>query len=281
MDISSYLQRIGFSGTADNSLATLEQIHQLHPRAIAFENINSFVAERVSLQANDVFEKLVNQGRGGYCFEQNLILAGILKALGFQVTEHAARVLWRSPEKTEMARTHMLLKVDIAEQSWIADVGFGGLTMTAPLRLDPGAIQHTPNETFRIHQEGDEFTIAVSLNGGLKQMYVFDLLPQYPIDFEMANHYVATHPQSHFVNNLVMARVDNECRHALENRTYNRYLLKGGTGDSGDPEQEIEKRSQQIEDFDELLELLNNTFMVALNENVDVSALQKRWENLP
>ncbi len=281
MDISSYLQRIDFSGTADNSLATLEQIHQLHPRAIAFENINSFVAERVSLEVNDVFEKLVNHGRGGYCFEQNLILAEILKALGFQVTEHAARVLWRSPEKTEMARTHMLLKVDIAEQSWIADVGFGGLTMTAPLRLDPGAIQKTPNETFRILKEGDEFTIAVSLNDGWKQMYVFDLLPQYPVDFEMANHYVATHPQSHFVNNLVMARVDNQCRHALENRTYNRYMLEGGTGDNSGTGEKVEKQSQQIDDFDQLLELLNNTFNVELDENINVSALQKRWENLP
>ena len=284
MDISSYLQRIDFSGTADNSLATLEQIHQLHPRAIAFENINSFVAERVSLEVNDVFEKLVNHGRGGYCFEQNLILAEILKALGFQVTEHAARVLWRSPEKTEMARTHMLLKVDIAEQSWIADVGFGGLTMTAPLRLDPGAIQKTPNETFRILKEGDEFTIAVSLNDGWKQMYVFDLLPQYPVDFEMANHYVATHPQSHFVDNLVIARADTDSRHALENRTYTRYTLKndvGATDTKSEAGGKSEKFSQRIVEFNELLDLLGNTFKVALNKNVDVTALQKRWENLP
>lgn len=284
MDTSSYLQRIGFSGKADNSQATLEKIHQLHPRAIPFENINSFLAERVSLQPDAVFDKLVTQGRGGYCFEQNLILGSILKQLGFQVTEHAARVIWRSPEKTEMARTHMLLKVDIDEQSWIADVGFGGLTMTAPLRLEPGLVQYTPNEAFKILQDGDEFTIAVSLNGEWKQMYVFDLVPQYPVDFEMANHYVATHPQSHFVDNLVMARADTDARHALENRTYTRYTLKHHR-DAKDTKSEAggksEKFSRRIVEFDELLDLLGNTFRVALNGTVDVSALQKRWENLP
>ncbi len=281
MDISLYFQRIGFSGTAENSLATLQQIHRLHPRAIAFENINSFVGARVSLQETDVFAKLVSQGRGGYCFEQNLILASILRELGFHVTEHAARVLWRSPEKTEMARTHMLLKVEIEEQSWIADVGFGGLTMTAPLRLQTGLVQHTPNEAFRILQDGDEFYMAVSLNGEWKQMYVFDLVPQYPVDFEMANHYVGTHPQSHFVNNLVMAKVDTQYRHALENKSYNRYMLKGETSEDSKPEEKIGKHSQQIKDFDELLELLNTTFKVALNESIDLTALQKRWENLP
>ena len=284
MDTSSYLQRIGFSGEADSSLATLEKIHQLHPCAIAFENINSFIAERVSLQPDAVFEKLVTQGRGGYCFEQNLILASILKKLGFQVTEHAARVLWRSPEKTEMARTHMLLKVDIDEQSWIADVGFGGLTMTAPLRLEPELVQYTPNEAFKISRDGDEFTIAVSLNGEWKQMYVFDLVPQYPVDFEMANHYVATHPQSHFVDNLVIARADTDSRHALENRTYTRYTLKndvGATDTKSEAGGKSEKFSQRIVEFNELLDLLGNTFKVALNKNVDVTALQKRWENLP
>ncbi len=284
MDTSSYLQRIDFSGTADNSLATLEKIHQLHPRAIAFENINSFLAERVSLQPDAVFEKLVNQGRGGYCFEQNLMLGSILKQLGFRVTEHAARVIWRSPEKTEMARTHMLLKVDMGEQSWIADVGFGGLTMTAPLRLEPGLVQYTPNEAFRILQDGDEFTIAVSLNGEWKSMYVFDLVPQYPVDFEMANHYVATHPQSHFVDNLVMARADKDSRHALENRTYTRYILKndmGATDTKSGSGEKIEKQSRRIVDFEELLDLLGHTFKVALNDNLDVYALQRRWENLP
>jgi N-hydroxyarylamine O-acetyltransferase len=274
MDLEPYFQRIGFSGTADNSLATLKAIHRLHPQAIAFENLSSFLAREVSLQPANVFNKLVVQGRGGYCFEQNLVLALVLKQLGFEVSEHAARVVWRSPNKTLMARTHMLLKVLVDGDAYIADVGFGGLTMTAPLLLEPELVQHSSHEDFKISQDEEsetskqEYTISVRLKNEWKAMYIFDLVPQYPVDFEMANYFIATHPQSLFIINLVLGRADSGCRHALQNTTYTKYSTDGA------------KDEREIENADALIELLTDTFQVNLSGTVDEGVLRERFEKL-
>jgi len=280
MDLEPYFQRIGFTGTADNTLETLMEIHRLHPQAIAFENLSSFLAREVSLQPAHVVNKLVVQGRGGYCFEQNLMLALVLKQLGFEVSEHAARVIWRSPNKTLMGRTHMLLKVMVDGDAYICDVGFGGLTMTAPLLLEPDLIQHSPHEDFKISQDGDgkhskhskdnkqEYTISVRLKNEWKDMYVFDLVPQYPVDFDMANYFIATHPQSLFIINLVLARADGDCRHALQNTTYTKYSTDGT------------KDETEIENADALIELLTGTFHLNLTGTVDEDVLRERFEKL-
>ena len=268
MDIDAYFKRIGFNDTPDNSLETLQKIHLLHPQAITFENLSSFLSDEINLQPADVFNKLVTQGRGGYCFEQNLLLATVLKQLGFEVSEHAARVVWFSADKTKLARTHMLLKVVVEDDTYIADVGFGGLTMTAPLLLEAETIQHTPHEECMISQSGDEYTIAVKVNDNWKSMYIFDLISQYLIDFEMANFYVSTHPASLFLNNLMIGRPFKNGRHALSNRLYTKYKLDGT---------KVEKR---IDDVEVLLNLLENTFKIDLTSLVDVSTLREKFEKL-
>src|SRR5204862_693519 len=94
--------------------------------------------------------KLLTPGRGGWCFEHNLLFAHALEAIGFDVTRLAARVRWNVPEDVVTARSHMLLRVRVDGEDWIADVGFGGLTLTAPLRLRPELEQATPHEPHRI-----------------------------------------------------------------------------------------------------------------------------------
>ena len=91
--------------------------------------------------------KLVASRRGGYCFEQNSVFQAALGALGFQVSSLIARVLWNRPPGAYTARSHMLLRVELDEGSFLADVGFGGLVQTAPLRLEhPSAELVTPPE---------------------------------------------------------------------------------------------------------------------------------------
>ena len=54
-------------------------------------------------------------------------------------------------------------------------------------------------------------------------MYRFDLQRQSPIDYEMANHYVATHPDSHFRTRLTVARAFDSGRYALANNELTTY----------------------------------------------------------
>ena len=179
-----------------------------------FENLDPWLGRPVSLEPTDVFTKLVTRRRGGYCFEQNLLFREVLEALGFQVTGLAARVVWNLPADVTLPRTHMLLLVTLGERRYIADVGFGGLTLTAPLELDSTAAQRTPHEPFSITYDGEHHILQAEVAGEWQALYRFGLEEQTQADYAMANFYVGTHPQSRFVLQLLAGRPGAGMRHA-------------------------------------------------------------------
>jgi N-hydroxyarylamine O-acetyltransferase len=217
MDLGAYFARIGFQGARAPTLDTLRELHLAHAQTIAFENLNPLLGWRVALDLPSVEEKLVRSGRGGYCFEQNALLGTALRELGFTVTGFAARVLWNASEDAIRPRSHMLMKVDLGDESYIADVGFGGLTLTAPLRFVTDVEQTTPHERFRIARLGEDFKLQALIGQTWKTLYRFDLQPQFDVDYELANHYMATHPASHFRSSLIAARPFPGGRYALLN----------------------------------------------------------------
>ena len=95
-------------------------------------------------------QKLLVERRGGYCFELNLTFLRVLQELGFDARGHLAGVLWGGRPVDELAPDHMLLTVDIAGTTYLADVGFGGMMMTAPLKLKTDIEQETPLGTYRL-----------------------------------------------------------------------------------------------------------------------------------
>ena len=135
MDLTAYLDRIGWSGPVPVTAETLGTLATHHGSAIAFENLNPFLGLPVDLDIAALERKMVRDRRGGYCFEQNALFAAALRQLGFTVTGLGARVLWIQPNGPLGPRSHMVLRVDIAGEPWIVDVGFGGLTLTGALRL--------------------------------------------------------------------------------------------------------------------------------------------------
>ena len=173
--------------------------------------------------------KLVREGRGGYCFEQNLLLSHALHALGFEVSGLAARVLWNAPEGDVRARTHMVLLVNLRDGPYVADVGFGGLTLTAPLRLEIDIEQATPHERFRLISTGDAFVMQAHVSGTWHPLYRFDLQEQLLPDYEVTNWYLSNHPESHFVTGLIAARADRDRRYALRNNELAVHHLNGRT----------------------------------------------------
>jgi N-hydroxyarylamine O-acetyltransferase len=227
IDLPAYLRRIGFHGTARADLATLRQIAFHHAVAIPFENLDPFRGERVSLEPADVQRKLVLEGRGGWCFEHNLLLGEALRALGFTVHDLAARVLWGREPAARTARTHRLLEVEAEGRRWLADAGFGGQTPTGVLDLDDRGVQQTPHEPFRLSGlEGDLLLEAlptgvldpVASAAAWRPLYRFDRARQWPIDFEAANFQLARDPQSHFSTGIAVARPVQDGRWSLRNR---------------------------------------------------------------
>lgn len=221
MDLDTYLVRIGFSGQPGPDLQTLRELHYLHPQAIPFENLSTLLDEGVPLDLSTLEDKLVRRRRGGYCFEHNALFRGALERIGFVVRPLAARVVWNPAY--ENPRTHMLLLVALDGTDYIADVGFGGATLTAPLVFSTDGDQSTPHETFRIRLVGGEYEVGVLLSDGWRPMYQFDLQAQRAIDYEALNFYVASHPASQFRSHLMAGRATATGRLALGDRQFTRY----------------------------------------------------------
>ena len=217
-DLDAYLARIGFTAQRRPTLDTLEAIHALHPAAIPFENLNPLLGWPVALDIESLQSKLVSGGRGGWCFEHNTLFRHALQALGFSVTSLAARVLWNAAPGTPIGpRSHMLLLVDLNGLPYIADVGFGGNVLTAPLRLEPDIAQSTPHEPHRLLPLDNGFVLEASIGGAWQPFYRFTLEPQFHADYEVSNWYLCQHPSSFFRQILMTARAMPEARYALRN----------------------------------------------------------------
>ena len=218
-DLDAYFTRIAYAGPRSAGLAVLRAIHALHPAAIPFENLDPLLGRPVPLGLDALQAKMVGHRRGGYCFEHNTLFRAVLETLGFRVTTLVARVLWmRAPDAPLPPRSHMLLGIDLAEGPYIADVGFGGNLVAAPLALTPDAAQQTPGGVLRLRQEAGLFTLQRGEQAGWRDVYCFTLEPQVPADIEAANWFTSTHPQSRFRNNLVVQLLTPLCRTALLNR---------------------------------------------------------------
>jgi N-hydroxyarylamine O-acetyltransferase len=219
INLDNYFARIGYQGPRAATLDVLRAIHRLHPAAIPFENLNPLTGRPVSLELEAVERKLVTQKRGGYCFEQNTLFANVLMQLGFKVKPLLARVVWGREPGTIAPRTHMVLRVDIDGDAWIADVGFGGVTLTAPLRLTAGLAQPIPLGTFRLADAGHD-TVYLEVQApddSWTRVYHVDLRGVEWVDYETSNWYTSTSPDSIFAHNLLACRVLPELRLALFN----------------------------------------------------------------
>jgi len=204
LDLDPYFARIGYDGPRAATLAVLRELHRLHPLAIPFENLDPFAGQRVSIKLPDVAAKLVTQRRGGYCFEHNTLFAHVLMQLGFAVTPLAARVLYGREPGARTARTHMLLRVEAEGDQWLADVGFGGATLCAPLSLSTEGQQQTPHEPARIVTlPADERKLELFDGEKWIDVYRFESTAAEWVDYEVANWFTSASPDSFFTSSLI------------------------------------------------------------------------------
>ena len=228
IDLDAYFARIKYSGSRTAVLSTLRAIHALHPISMPFENLTPFIGQPTSLDLGDLQNKMVGRRRGGYCFEQNTLFKAVLEQLGFSVSSLVARVLWmKTSDQPPSPRTHMALKVDLLDGVYIADVGFGGLLMSSPLRLVADLVQQTPTGQLRFSHSDGFWTLQGELSKGWRDMYRFTLESQLPIDLEVANWFACTHPNSRFRNNLLLERLTPDARISLFNRRHTRRFFDG------------------------------------------------------
>ncbi|MFJ9809337.1 arylamine N-acetyltransferase [Streptomyces sp. NPDC101158] len=214
LDLDAYLARIGYSGGLTPDLATLRALHRAHVEAIPFENLDVALGRRISLDVKDLEAKLVGRRRGGYCYEQNGLLAAALERIGFQVAGRGARNRTRGDALTPI--THALLVVTVDGEQWLADAGFGWQGPLEPVPLTDGARVEQDGWVFGVGSEADGVHVLRTLRPeGWTDLYSFAPHALYPVDFELMNHYSSSHPRSRFLGQVVAHLPGAEIRRAL------------------------------------------------------------------
>ncbi|GAB3681185.1 arylamine N-acetyltransferase family protein [Salinisphaera aquimarina] len=216
IDLPAYLERIGYHGPLVPTPELLATLVERHMAAIPFEAIDVLLDRGVDLAPSAVDTKMLAGQRGGYCFEHASLLRRALLAIGFPVESHLARVwVHGGLEAPVPAATHASLKVSAGERLWLVDVGFGGFMANQPLVWQPDTPQQTRFGAFRITETAHGFMVESQHRGRWSPLYEILDFDWQPVDFEMANHYVAEHPASHFRHELMVARTQGDSRSTL------------------------------------------------------------------
>jgi N-hydroxyarylamine O-acetyltransferase len=219
VNLDSYFRRLNYAGPKTPSLETLNALSAAHAQYIPFENLNLLLNRGIRLELAEVERKLVNEQRGGYCFEQNTLFLEVLRALGFAATAISARVRLQHPRTHTPPRTHVFVRVELPSGPHLADVGVGALSLTSALSLEERGEQRTPHEPRRITFEDGRYFHQVRFGQEWTDVCEFTWEEMPSIDRELANWFVSTHPQSHFKSRLVVARaLPNGARVSLLNR---------------------------------------------------------------
>ncbi|AUG08581.1 arylamine N-acetyltransferase [Pseudomonas sp. S09G 359] len=256
-----YLQRLGYDTPPAPTLQTLHDLQLRHVCTFAFESLSTLLRLPVPIDLPSVEQKVLFDGRGGYCYELNQLFLALLQELGFDARGITGRVVMGGPADAHTARTHRLSLVTLDGVRYISDVGFGGMVPSSPLQLDTEAVQATAHEPYRLSFDGQgSYTLWAKVGEEWRGLYVFDLHVQADIDYEIGNWYVSTHPQSPFLGQLKVARLAAGKRHTLNNASYAVHYL----------DRPSEKRT--LNSADELLGLLSETFGIHLPQDARLRA---------
>ena len=203
MDLSAYLARIGHSGPVRPDLATLRAVHRAHLLAIPYENLDVQLGRPGSVDPHAAFEKIVAGGRGGWCYEMNGTLGLALQAIGFQVTRMAGAVM-REVHGARTLGNHLVLRIDLENGPWIADVGFGD-GIIEPTPLAPGAFSMRGYD-FRLEQLDAQWWRFHNHPMGGAAYFDFVSGPADPAQLAATCHWLRTSPESIFTQSVMAFR---------------------------------------------------------------------------
>ena len=264
LDLQTYLGRLGYSSAPPPTLEALRELQLRHTAEFPFETLSTMLRAPVAVDPAAIQDKLLRQGRGGYCFELNQLFLLLLQALGFEARGLTGRVVMGGPEDALTARTHMLVLVALDGVRYIADVGFGGMVPTGPLLLDSEAQQVTPLEPYRLTLRDGSYTLRALVGEEWRAMYVFDLQAAAEIDYKVASWYVSTHPESPFLGQMIVARTGHQLRKTLHNGSFAIHRL-------GETSERV-----QLRDVDAVLDVLRDEFAIQVPEHPELRGTIER-----
>lgn len=228
LDLDAYLARINYDGPRGPTYDTLSGILRGHVANIPFESFDVLLGRTIRLDAEGLQAKLVFDRRGGYCFEHASLMHAALEAIGFAPVRHSSRVLLFEP-RHESVRQHMFLTVAAEGITYVVDPGFGPFACDQPIPIDGTPIP-AGAPTHRLAREGDDWFLFVTQGDREVHGWVSKMEEEYPVDFEMMNHYIATHPASFFTRNVLASAATKEGRVNVMNQGVN--IIRAGAAEA-------------------------------------------------
>ncbi len=229
-DQQAWLHRIGYSGSLEPTLGTLDELIFAHSHTIPYESLDIMLGRTPKLDVASLQSKMISGGRGGYCLEQNMLFREGLRSLGYKITSLQGRVVRGMAIDAPRPAIHMLLQVDMPEGPYLADVGFGNLAPTSALLLRAGLEQETPHEPMRFIDVGGELTLQAKLHDTWEHIYRVIPYPRFDGEYEITNWYTGTHPDAPYQSNIIAARPGpNRTRITMFNR---RVTVRHATGEA-------------------------------------------------
>ncbi len=205
VDYEAYLGRIGVEGSVAPDLDTLERLSGNHAQSIPYENLEIHLGRTMELDHGHLWSLMVEQNRGGYCFQTNLLLLGMLKAVGFDVDLLRGRV-WMTSAGEVPPPAHLVLRVEIDSRPFLVDVGFGGRGLRLPIAMADGQESVQGGMTYRLREE-PPFGLMLECfdNNEWQALYSVDSPVCHPVDFEHSNYFLSTSSESFFVRHRICA----------------------------------------------------------------------------
>jgi N-hydroxyarylamine O-acetyltransferase len=201
-DLAAYLERVGLP----DEPTSLAALHRAHVTTIVFENFDPSTGQPVVLDVDSLADKMVARGRGGYCFEHNMLLKAALEEIGLGPADLMLARVRIGGTGDDRPLDHLLLRVTEGGRPWLADVGFGGGGLLDPVPFEVGVETDQSGWLYRLVEDGPELVLQVFQDGAWTDMYGFVPQPVPVIDVEVSNWYTATHPTSSFVTGVLVGR---------------------------------------------------------------------------
>ena len=226
LDLDAYLKRINYTGPRTPTYDALTGTLQAHIASIPLKASTSF-GRPIRLDPEGLQAKIVTGRRGGYCFEHASLMYAALEAIGFAPVRHASRVLLFEP-RHESVRQHMFFTITVGGATYVIDPGFGPFACPVPIPVD-GTPVPTSAPTHRLVRKGGDWVLYVTRDGEQIQGWVSTMEEEYPVDFEMMNYYIATHPASFFTHNILASAVIPEGRVNIMNQGV--HIIRNGAAE--------------------------------------------------
>jgi N-hydroxyarylamine O-acetyltransferase len=208
MNVQACLDRVGYKGPTEVSHSTLRGLQQAFLYTVPFENLDIHIGRRIEFTPESVFRKIVEERRGGFCYELNTLFHSLLSEIGFTVHFFAARMVKDGIVGREFG--HMILGVDLEDGRWLVDVGNGKSTRE-PMRFDETRETRAEDVSYRMQPDAIRPSLLEKLDGGeWRTRFIFDPVPRDPSEFLPACHWTQTSAESHFTQNRIctVARPD-------------------------------------------------------------------------